>query len=48
MPIKDAKENDIQAMRKRLQEAREQRILDIQLRETVSMVNKHKQEVSRQ
>lgn len=48
MPIKDAKENDIQAMRKRLQEAREQRILDIQLRETVSMVNKHKREVSRQ
>lgn len=48
MPIKDAKENDIQAMRKRLQEAREQRMLDIQLRETVSMVNKHKQEVSRQ
>lgn len=48
MPIKDAKENDIQAMRKRLQEAREQRILDIQLRETVSMVNKHKQEVNRQ
>lgn len=48
MPIKDAKEIDIQAMRKRLQEAREQRILDIQLRETVSMVNKHKQEVSRQ
>lgn len=48
MPIKDAKENDIQAMRKRLQEAREQRMLDIQLRETVSMVNKHKQEVNRQ
>lgn len=48
MPIKDAKEIDIQAMRKRLQEAREQRILDIQLRETVRMVNKHKQEVSRQ
>lgn len=48
MPIKDAKENDIQAMRKRLQEAREQRILDIQLRETVNMVNRHKREVSRQ
>lgn len=48
MPIKEANENDIQAMRKRLQEARERRLADVQMDETVRMVNKHKQEVSRQ
>lgn len=46
MPIREAKETDILAMRKRLQEAKERRLLDEQLSQTVAMVNKHKREVS--
>lgn len=48
MPIKEANENDIKAMRKRLQEARERRLADVQMSETIRMVNKHKLEVSHQ
>lgn len=48
MPIKEANKNDIQAMRKRLQEARERRLADVQMSETIRMVNKHKLEVSHQ
>lgn len=43
-PLRDATEKDIQALKKRLKEQKDRRILDRDAQEVFVIVNKHKEE----
>lgn len=48
MPIKDATKKDIQELRRRLMDRKEQRILDRDVQESIDIIDKHREQIEKE